>query len=86
MENLSSLTDCKNQPISAVFLDYKMPVLNGFKAIEEIKRIYKSLNEIFQNYKCEYLLILPNFVMMSDYSNKPAFTDKLKYFNIDYVY
>ena len=50
LENFFEITDW--QPISAVFLDYQMPLLNGFKAIEEVEKVYNSLNKkLIQNYK-----------------------------------
>ena len=51
-----------------------MPLLNGFKAIEEVRKIYNLQNEkIIQNYKSESALILPNFVMITDYFTSPDF-------------
>lgn len=68
-------SDCNNELVQILVLDYDMPYLNGLEAIAEIKAYYSKANQRmeerdteFKNLVTQHGVLFPTFCMYSQHS------------------
>jgi signal transduction histidine kinase/CheY-like chemotaxis protein len=76
----------KNNDINMIFLDIKMPVMNGFEAFEEIRKLDTKIPVIAQTaYSSLDDVDIINKIGFTDYISKPISRDKLLGFINKYI-